>query len=103
MLRDTVRYIARLPCGGAMKKVLEQAVEWEVAERYADAGVFCAALREAGEADAGEAALPPVAARPERTTSELVNPGLTPGLVMGLPSGFRMARQGRSPTKRVRW
>ena len=70
-------------------------------ERYADAGVFCAALREAGEADAGEAALPPVAALCMLEWSILA---LSAGLVMGLPSGFRMANNWREPDrKRVRW
>lgn len=53
MMRHPDRVIAGLGCGEAVKGVLTRAIEVEAEERYGDARLFCAALREAAEVGEG--------------------------------------------------
>jgi hypothetical protein len=46
VLRDAPGFIAGLSCDEALKQLLQRAVAWEAAERFANAGEFCRALRE---------------------------------------------------------
>jgi len=52
-LRNAEPMIAGLPCSDAVKEVLRRAVDWDPAERYADAGAMVSALRGAMSADPG--------------------------------------------------
>ncbi|KYF57578.1 hypothetical protein BE04_22830, partial [Sorangium cellulosum] len=55
MMRYPGRVIERLPCGDAVRKVLERAIEFEASERYPDVAAFCEALRGAAESEGGPA------------------------------------------------
>jgi formylglycine-generating enzyme required for sulfatase activity len=47
MMRYPARVLERLPCGDAVRKVLERAIEFEASERFPDVEAFCDALRSA--------------------------------------------------------
>jgi eukaryotic-like serine/threonine-protein kinase len=70
IIRDPASIINKVPCKGAVKRVLSQAVEWAPGERFANAGAFVEALRRAMAdtssvpAATAQAATPPTPAPP---------------------------------------
>jgi serine/threonine protein kinase len=80
-VREGSRFVRSLKCAAQLQSVLERAVAWKPEHRFADAGAFCQALREAR------------AARSERRMTDLTsaqNQGHTEAQMLQWPSQFAL-------------
>lgn len=46
VVRDSARFVRRLPCDDGLKWVLRRALHWDETQRFGDASEFCQAIRE---------------------------------------------------------
>jgi serine/threonine protein kinase len=88
-MREGSRFVRSLKCAAQLQSVLERAVAWKPEHRFADAGAFCQALREAMDAHAENDSL----YRSSRKMTDLTsaqNQGHTEGQLLQWPSRFAL-------------